>query len=76
MKRLTPREHLIASLVATGIPNGAIANELDLAEQTVKNHLRSVYKKLGVCSRVQLALMMSSSTYQKLMAMQHHSKSS
>jgi DNA-binding NarL/FixJ family response regulator len=75
MKRLTPKELLIASLVATGIPNGVIANELHLAEQTVKNHLRNVYKKLGVCSRVQLALLMSRSTYQKLMATQDHNKS-
>jgi DNA-binding NarL/FixJ family response regulator len=53
---LTPREWEIAQLVARGHSNAAIANELGLRIQTVKNHLSIVYTKLGISSRTQLAI--------------------
>jgi DNA-binding NarL/FixJ family response regulator len=39
------------SLIAGGRTNGEIAAHLFLAEKTVKNHVRSIYSKLGVASR-------------------------
>ncbi|MGQ0734109.1 MAG: LuxR C-terminal-related transcriptional regulator [Acidobacteriota bacterium] len=53
---LTPRETEIVRRVATGANNRDIAAALGLGEQTVKNHLRRIFQKLGVASRVELAL--------------------
>jgi DNA-binding NarL/FixJ family response regulator len=47
----THREKQILSLVAAGATNKEIANELFLAESTVKSHLASLFGKLGVRSR-------------------------
>lgn len=48
---LTPREHEIAALAATGMTSKAIAVELVVSVRTVDNVLRSVYAKLGVSGR-------------------------
>jgi DNA-binding NarL/FixJ family response regulator len=48
---LTNREKEILVLVVTGLTNGQIAQELYLAESTVKSHLSSAFAKLGVSSR-------------------------
>jgi two-component system, NarL family, response regulator DevR len=53
---LTPREREIAALVARGLSNAQIATRLGVTERTVKNRLTVVFHKLGVRSRVQLAL--------------------
>jgi DNA-binding NarL/FixJ family response regulator len=50
-KTLSARESQIMSLIAGGHTNGEIAAYLFLAEKTVKNHVRSIYSKLGVASR-------------------------
>ena len=50
-KALSARESQIMSLIAGGRTNGEIAADLFLAEKTVKNHVRSIYSKLGVASR-------------------------
>jgi DNA-binding NarL/FixJ family response regulator len=50
-KTLSARESQIMSLIAGGHTNGEIAAQLFLAEKTVKNHVRSIYSKLGVASR-------------------------
>ena len=55
---LTTREIQIAKAVAEGRGNRDIANQLGITEQTVKNHLTSIYEKVGVGSRLQLALKM------------------
>lgn len=52
---LTDREREIAKLVATGKSNRAIAAELVISERTVENHLASIFGKLGVSSRTELA---------------------
>jgi DNA-binding NarL/FixJ family response regulator len=52
---LTAREKDIALLVAGGKSNKRIALELGIAESTVKLHLHSAFKKLGVRNRVQLS---------------------
>lgn len=51
---LTPRERQIASAVGRGLTNKQIADELELAKNTVKFHLSSIYRKLDVESRLQL----------------------
>jgi predicted ATPase/DNA-binding CsgD family transcriptional regulator len=52
---LTKREQEIAALVAEGQTNGQIAQSLFISRRTVDNHVASIYAKLGVSSRVQLA---------------------
>jgi DNA-binding NarL/FixJ family response regulator len=53
---LTDRELEVLQLVATGATNKEIAQSLVIAEGTVKNHLTSVYGKLGVSDRTEAAL--------------------
>jgi DNA-binding NarL/FixJ family response regulator len=48
---LTQRESEILSYVVTGLSNRGIANKLVIGEETVKSHLRSIYRKLGVSDR-------------------------
>ncbi|MDQ3981475.1 MAG: LuxR C-terminal-related transcriptional regulator [Actinomycetota bacterium] len=55
-ERLTPTEAKVVRLVARGLTNAAIAAELFVAPRTVKTHLEHVFKKLGVGSRVELAV--------------------
>jgi DNA-binding CsgD family transcriptional regulator len=52
---LTPTELDVVRLVAEGIPNKDIASRLFVSPRTVQSHLRHVYNKLGLTSRVQLA---------------------
>lgn len=53
---LTPREIEIVEVVMEGYSNSEIAANLSLSEQTVKHHLSHIFDKLGVFSRVELAL--------------------
>lgn len=53
---LSPREKEIVGLVATGQSTEAIAEQLFISEKTVRNHLVSIYAKLDVSNRIQLAL--------------------
>lgn len=50
---LTPREREILERISRGLDNQSIAQELHLAEQTVRNYASTVYEKLGVKSRVE-----------------------
>ena len=52
---LTPKEEQILALVGRGLSNREMAEELDLAEKTVKNYVSIVLGKLGVDSRTQTA---------------------
>ena len=51
---LTAREREIATLVAAGRTNREVAEQLVLSARTIEAHLRNVYGKLGVRSRVEL----------------------
>ena len=48
----------VARLVATGMQTKIVADRLGLSEHTVVNHLRSIYTKLGVRCRTELAHML------------------
>lgn len=54
--RLTQRETEIARLVADGLSNKEVARRLVLQVPTVKNHLRSIFKKLDIRTRNDLAI--------------------
>jgi DNA-binding NarL/FixJ family response regulator len=53
---LTKREEEVVQLVADGLTNRQIANELKISEHTVRNSLFRIFDKLGVSTRVELAL--------------------
>lgn len=53
---LTPREREIFALVVSGCSNKDAAQRLELSVETVKHHLTSVFDKVGVSSRLELAL--------------------
>jgi DNA-binding NarL/FixJ family response regulator len=53
---LTPRELEILRLIAAGMNNREIADALDVAEGTVKNHTSSILSKLGVRDRTRAVL--------------------
>jgi DNA-binding NarL/FixJ family response regulator len=50
------REHRVIQLVAQGLKNSEVANEIGTTEHVVKNYLRVIYDKLGLWNRVELAL--------------------
>lgn len=50
---LSVRESEIMALAAAGLANPEIARQLFLSEKTVKNHINSIFAKLGVTSRGQ-----------------------
>jgi DNA-binding NarL/FixJ family response regulator len=54
--RLTPKEMQIVALIVQGRKNKDIANQLGTKEQVIKNYLRSIYDKIGVSDRLELAL--------------------
>ncbi|HHY14654.1 MAG TPA: response regulator transcription factor [Firmicutes bacterium] len=54
---LTPRESEVLQLIARGLSNGEIASELFISRHTVKNHVSSIYKKLGENDRTRVALL-------------------
>ena len=56
MKSLAVRETQVANLVAEGLSNRDVAVKLGLSEHTVSNYLFHIYNKLGISSRIELAL--------------------
>jgi DNA-binding NarL/FixJ family response regulator len=56
MKSLAVREAQVANLVAEGLSNRNVAAKLGLSEHTVSNYLFRIYNKLGMSSRIELAL--------------------
>jgi len=53
---LSRRETEIVSLVVQGFRNRDVAEKLFISEQTVKNHVHSIFGKMGVRDRLELAL--------------------
>jgi len=59
-ERLTSKEAQVATLVWEGLTNREIGKLLGTTEQVIKNHLRSTFDKLGVWSRLELAMYVAS----------------
>lgn len=59
MKELSPRQREIAEMVAMGMSNKEIAKLADITEQTVKTHLKTIYEKVDVHTRLELAIMIN-----------------
>ncbi len=57
---LTNKETQVATLVWQGLTNRQIAKQIGTSEQVVKNYLRTAFDKLGVWSRLELALYVAS----------------
>ena len=57
--QLTPRERDVLQLLATGASNPAIAKELHLSTGTVKNHVSSILRQLGLTDRTSAAVVAS-----------------
>ncbi len=56
LRSLTPQERRILEHIAKGMTNRQIADEMFLAEKTVKNYVTSILDKLGMDSRTQAAV--------------------
>ncbi|MEM8642032.1 MAG: LuxR C-terminal-related transcriptional regulator [Cyanobacteria bacterium P01_G01_bin.54] len=67
-QRLTPREWQIADLVALGRTNAAIGTELWITENSVKQALKRMFRKLEVSSRAEMVAQLAAAKY-------HHSPS-
>ena len=52
-RALSPRQLQVLVLLGEGVPARTIAAQLDLAESTVRNHIRSVLVKLGCHSQLE-----------------------
>jgi DNA-binding NarL/FixJ family response regulator len=56
MRLLTPREAEVVHLLAEGMSTREISHKVGVTEHTIRNYLSNIYDKLGVSSRVELAL--------------------
>jgi two-component system, NarL family, response regulator DevR len=56
LARLTPQERRILTLISKGFTNRQIADEIHLAEKTVKNYVSNLLSKLGMERRTQAAV--------------------
>jgi DNA-binding NarL/FixJ family response regulator len=56
LEELTEREREVLALVGTGMANKQIARRLAISEKTVKAHLTSAFRRIGVDDRMQAAL--------------------
>lgn len=55
-EKLTPREREVLYYLAQGLTNAQIGQKLYVSSHTVKNHITSIYRKLGVSDRVHATL--------------------
>ncbi len=53
---ISPREREVLALLLDGMPNKLIARRLGISEKTVKSHLTSIFRRIGVSDRVQAVL--------------------
>lgn len=53
VEHLTPREKQVLALLADGLSNRGIADQLGISDQTVKFHVASIMGKLGTSNRVE-----------------------
>lgn len=50
---LTERERQVMQLLATGLTYAAIARQLEVSPETVKMHLKNIYRKLSVQNKIE-----------------------
>lgn len=60
LSSLTPQQFRVASMLVEGLLNKQIASHLDVKEATVKAHMTEIFRKLGVHSRTQAVLALTS----------------
>ena len=58
LARLTPRERTVAELIANGMRNREIGLELGVTEGSIKVYLHRMYEKLGIQTRLELAMLL------------------
>lgn len=56
IRTLTPQQLRVLTLIAEGMDNEAIAQELTVSRNTVKTHVREIFQKLGVSDRTRAAI--------------------
>jgi DNA-binding NarL/FixJ family response regulator len=56
LEGISPREREVLGLLLDGMPNKLIARQLGISEKTVKAHLTSIFRQIGVTDRVQAIL--------------------
>ncbi|NJN10559.1 MAG: response regulator transcription factor [Richelia sp. RM2_1_2] len=66
LAQLTPRELDVARLVAIGATNQEIATKLFISESTVKTHINSIFNRLSLKNRSQLAICINSGFQEKI----------
>jgi DNA-binding CsgD family transcriptional regulator len=54
LDELTAAERRVADLAAAGLTNREMASSLQLSPHTIDYHLRQIFRKLGISSRVRL----------------------
>ena len=64
LQRPTDRQQLIIELVAQGLTNREIAESLGTRDTAVKNYVREIFLKVGVRSRLELALWYAEQVHQ------------
>jgi DNA-binding NarL/FixJ family response regulator len=57
VETLSRREKQIVDALLAGCTNKEIAHQLGVSDQTIKNQLTMLYKKMGVSSRLELVLL-------------------
>jgi DNA-binding NarL/FixJ family response regulator len=65
------REHRVIELVAQGLKNKEVADEIGTTEHVIKNYLRTIYDKLGLWNRVELALWYEARRHESLVPQVH-----
>ena len=64
------REQRVIELVARGLKNKEVADEIGTTEHVIKNYLRTIYDKLGLWNRVELALWYEARRHEGLLLVQ------
>jgi len=60
---LTRRETDVLRLLTRGLSNKQIGRELDLAEVTIKLHLRNIFRKIGAATRSEAAVLATKANF-------------
>ena len=69
--RPNEREQRVIELVAQGLKNKEVASQIGTTEHVIKNYLRSIYDKLGLWNRVELALWYEARRHEGMMLAQN-----